>query len=132
MPNPNQPTRVMRGLLLAAAVLVPAARLRLVGEATGQIRLFRLVTMRTDMLVGLTPAELAALGSGPEVERIATRLQKGEELLAWRYEEARGPDGAARLSPRERIAIPGRNALLIEAFAPAMPVIPPHTARRAT
>ena len=38
------------------------------------VALLRIVTARDEVILGLTPAELAALGAGQEVERIARRL----------------------------------------------------------
>jgi len=125
MPNPDRSATFLRGILLAAAVIAPAGRLLLLPEATAEIRLFRLVTMRTDMLLGLTPQELSALGQGPDLERLARRMDEAGELVAWRYAETHGPDGAARLVTRGRIAVPARDALLIERFVTAMPVLPP-------
>jgi hypothetical protein len=125
MPNPHSSTALLRGLLLAAAVIAPAGRLVLVQKAPAPIRLFRLVTMRADVLLGLTPHELSALGQEPELERLARRMAEAGELVAWRYVEARGPNGVARLATRGRIAVPDRDALLIERFVTAMPVLPP-------
>lgn len=125
MPQADPSAALLRGFLLAAAVIAPAGRLKLIPEATAQIRLFRLVTMRADVVLGLTPGELAALGQGPDLDRLARQMAEAGELVAWRYVQARGPDGATRLAARGRIAVPGCDALLIERFVPSLPVLPP-------
>jgi hypothetical protein len=120
--RPNRRTAaLLNGLLLAAAMLAPA-------EAAAQapeVRLFRVVTIRADVVLGLTPAELAALGPGPEVERIARRIAEAGQFTAWRYLVGRGADGSTRLATRERVAVLRQDALLVEPYVAALPVMPP-------
>ncbi len=89
------------------------------------VRLFRLVTMRGDVTLGLTPAELAALGAGPEVERIARRIAQEGQITAWRYEVMRAPQGGTLFGTRSRVAVLRQDALMVEPYAAALPVAPP-------
>jgi len=125
MPNSTRTITALSSMLLAATVLVPANRLVLTAESENPVRLFRFVTMRADVVLGLTPGELSALGSGSELDRIARRIAEEGELTAWRYVEGRGPDGSARLATSERIAVLRRDALLVERYVAALPVMPP-------
>ena len=89
------------------------------------VQLFQVTGVRDDIIIGLTPAELAALGSGPEAERIAKRLVEAGQIGAWRYNVGRAPDGSTRLNPTGRIAILRNEALRIQAYRAALPVAPP-------
>ncbi|WP_270934493.1 hypothetical protein [Falsiroseomonas oryzae] len=89
------------------------------------VRLFRLVTQRGEIVMGLTPAELAALGTGPEVERIARRIAQEGQVTGWRYVVGRAPDGSTRLATREQVAVLRQEALVVEPYTAALPVAPP-------
>ena len=115
---------LFQGLVLALALL-PEARAERQEGAEPAVRLFRLVTMKGDVLVGLTAAEVEALGTGPEVERIARRIAEAGRITAWRYQVVRAPDGTTRLAARERVAVMRQDALMVEPYAPALPVVSP-------
>ena len=113
------------GLLLTTATTRPAARpVVMPGRA---VLLFRVVTMREDVLLGLTPAELESLGIGPEVERLARRIATEGQLTAWRYVVSRASDGGMRLVTRHRVAVLRQDALMVEPYAATLPVSPPPT-----
>ena len=73
-----------------------------------RMKLFRIVTMRGDLLVGLTEAALAGLGAGTEAERIARRIATGGQITAWHYEAGPGPKGGPPSSPAGRSPSRGR------------------------
>lgn len=109
--------RLLPGLLLLAAA--PAA------AQEAPVRLFRIQLSRGEVTIGLTPAELAALGTGPEVERIARRIAEAGQLTAWRYAVGRAPDGSTRFATTGRVAVMRQEALLVEPYRAALPVSPP-------
>lgn len=90
------------------------------------MRLFRVVGPRDEVTVGLTSAQLDALGSGPEVERLARKLAADGQLTAWQYVVGRAPDGSTRYGATQRIAVLRSESLRIEPVTPALPVaLPP-------
>ena len=111
------------GLLMTTAASRIQARVAMPAEAG--VRLFRIVTMREDVLLGLTVAEMAALGTGPEVERVARRIASEGQVTGWRYVAGRGPDGGAQLAARHRIAVLRQDALMVEPYAAVLPVAEP-------
>ncbi|HYF08557.1 MAG TPA: hypothetical protein VD970_13110 [Acetobacteraceae bacterium] len=112
-----------RRLALALSPLILAAVARAQQEAG--VVLFRVAGMREDIIIGLTPAELAALGTGPEAERIARRLVEAGQVGAWRYVVGRAPDGTTRYNPVARIALIRQETVRIEPYRAAIPVAPP-------
>jgi hypothetical protein len=113
----------------SALRLLPALALAFARPAAAQdgppVRLFRLVLQRGEVIIGLTPRELDALGSGAEVERIARRIAAEGQLIAWRYTVSRAPDGGTRLATREKVAVLRQEALVVEPYHPALPVMVP-------
>jgi hypothetical protein len=109
------------GLLLPPAVSV-AARAQ---PSPAPVRLFRVVTMRGDVTLGFTPAELAALGEGPEAERIARRIAREGQVTAWRYAVTRAPDGSTMFATREKVAVLRQDSLTVEPYTPNLPVAAP-------
>ena len=89
------------------------------------VMLFRVVSQRDEIIIGLTPAELEALGSGPEPERIGRRLAAEGQIGAWRYTVGRAADGSTRYGPNGRISILRQDTYRIEPYTSALPVAPP-------
>jgi hypothetical protein len=115
-------TRTTRRAVLALPLLA------LAGPTLAQaptVHLFRVVSQRDDIVIGLTPAELAALGSGPEAERIGRALAAQGQLGAWRYVVGRAPDGSTRYAASARVSILRQETYRIEPYRPALPVAPP-------
>ncbi|MBR0680179.1 hypothetical protein GXW74_06750 [Roseomonas eburnea] len=104
--------------LLAASALPAAAQ-------APAVMLFRVVSPRDEIIIGLTQAELAALGTGPEAERIARKLVADGQVGAWRYVVGRAPDGSTRHAAAGRVAILRQETYRIEPYTPALPVAPP-------
>ncbi len=119
--------RLTRRLLPALALAIPFATLAAtaaVAQGSG-VSLFKVVGPRDEVTIGLTEAELARLGSGPAVERIARALVASGQLTAWQYAVGRAPDGSTRYAARGRVAILRSDSLRVEPLAPALPVAPP-------
>ncbi|MGG5886095.1 hypothetical protein ACLF3G_03075 [Falsiroseomonas sp. HC035] len=112
--------------LLATMPLIMAAPLRpALAQAAVEVRLFRIMTMREDLVLGLMPAELAALGSGPEVDVLARHIVAAGQLTGWRYVVTRASDGGTQLAARDRVAVLRQDALTVEPYRAALPVLPP-------
>jgi hypothetical protein len=112
-----------RRFLLAALPVLAATRAG--AQASPAVQLFQVRTQRGEVLLGFTPQQLAALGSGPEVERIARRIAEAGQVTAWRYAVGRAPDGSTRLATRDKVAVMRQEAVTVEPYRPALPVVPP-------
>jgi hypothetical protein len=89
------------------------------------VHLFKVVSPNDAVTIGLTHTQLAALGDGPEVERIARKLVADGQFTAWQYVVGRGPDGTTRYVTTRRIALLRNENLRIEPVSSALPVAPP-------
>ncbi|TCH98962.1 hypothetical protein EJV46_10440 [Roseococcus sp. SYP-B2431] len=109
----------------AALAALAAGSLGTAAAQAPAVRLFKVIGPRDEVTIGLTEAELTALGSGPEVERIARALVANGQLTAWQYIVGRAPDGSTRLAATRRIAVLRSESLRIEPYTAALPVAPP-------
>lgn len=113
-----------------AAALVAFASLAIADPATAQNatpQLFRVVGSNSEVTIGLTDAEFAAMGRGPGVDRLARKLVADGQLTAWQYVVGRGPDGATRYVTTRRIALLRNDTMRIEPYTTALPVNAPST-----
>jgi len=105
--------------MVAMAIAAPAK------AADPAVRLFRVVTTRDAITIGLTASELAALGQGEAVSLVAETLQRSGQITVWPYVSGRAADGALAWKPQARVAVLRADSLRIEPYAPAVPVLPP-------
>jgi hypothetical protein len=124
----STPQRVAAGLfpsLIQRLRPGPAAAAAHAHPALACMRLFRVVTMRGDLLLGLSAAELAALGPGPDLDRLARRFATQGQITGWLYHEGRGLDGAGWLRTAGRVAVLEQDALTLQPHLPGLPVQSP-------
>lgn len=117
-------TRISIAAALLASLLIPGTAAPLAQTAASP-QLFRIVGPRDEVTIGVTTAELDAMGAGPAVDRLARTLVANGHVTAWQYVVGRGPDGATRYNPARRIAILRADSLRIEPTTAALPVSPP-------
>jgi hypothetical protein len=94
-------------------------------HALASLRLFRVVTIRGDLLLGISTAELAALGPGPDLDRLARRFATQGQVTGWLYHEGRGLDGAGWLRAAGRVSVLEQDALTLQPHDPGVPLQPP-------
>ena len=109
--------------LLAMTAFWPA-----VAQGPAAVLLFRVTGLREDVTIGLTAAQFEAMGPTPGVERLARKLVADGQLTAWRYAVGRAADGSTRFAAAGCIAILRNDALRIEPYTAALPIVPPPAA----
>lgn len=112
------PRRTALGLLAVGVAASAKA-------AEPDVRLFRVVTTRDTITIGLTASEMAALGQGEAVSLIAQTLQRSGQITVWQYVSGRAADGSLAWRPQARIAVLRADSLRVEPYAPAIPVLAP-------
>ena len=114
--NMPRRTHLIRSLLLATAVawLTPA------GAQT--MKLFKVVSPKDEVVVGVDAAQLGASGAGPEVQRFAAMLADKGQLTLWQYASHKEADGALVQAPLRQIVVLKNDLLRIEPYSSPLPV----------
>lgn len=110
---------------LAAVVIAAGALTTLAGgaHAQGAVPLFKIVTVRDDIVVGVTPQDAAVIG-GADATALGRALKSGEVTL-WQYAVRKAPDGALEQAPLKRVSILGHDSLRVEPYATPLRVAAP-------
>lgn len=120
--GPMLQRRTLIGAALALAV-VPIGDLALAQDA--EVSLFKVVSAKDDMIVGLTRDELAKFGPGVPLEVFAAELQRRGQMAVWQYASTRGAQGDLVMSPVQRIVVIYPATARIEPYRSALKVMPP-------
>jgi len=112
--------RTLIGAALALAV-VPVGAL----AQDAEVSLFKVVSAKDDMIVGLTRDELAKFGPGVPLEVFAAELQRRGQMAVWQYASTRGAQGDLVMSPVQRIVVIYPATARIEPYRSALKVMPP-------
>jgi hypothetical protein len=112
-----------RTLLLAATLLAvwPAASVL----AQDTIKLFKVVSQKDDVVIGVTSDELRTFGPLPDLDNLARHLATAGEMTVWQYAVRKDQNGTLQQAPLRRIAIFRNDTLRIEPYASPLPVVGP-------
>jgi|APThiThiocy_cv2_1041547.scaffolds.fasta_scaffold48588_2 hypothetical protein len=115
-----------RTLIGAAIALAGAAIGHHASAQDAEVSLFKVVSAKDDMVVGLTQDELAKFGPGVPLEVFAAELQRRGQLPVWQYASTRAAQGGDLvMSPVQRIIVIYPGTARIEPYRSALKVIPP-------
>lgn len=95
------------------------------------VKLFKLITAKDEIVVGITDAEMKSFGAAPDLENLAQRLADAGQITVWRYAVKHDKDGNLVQAPFSRVAIFKSDTLRIEPYNPApLKVMPPDSAAK--
>ena len=86
---------------------------------TTEVKLFKIITAKDEVEIGLTDEELRSFGASPEIDALAKKLVDAGQITVWQYAVQRAADGTTVHAPLRRVAIFKTDTLRIEPFNPA-------------
>lgn len=92
-------------------------------QAKDATKLFKIVTVKDEIVVGLAPKDIDALG-GDEVGNIGRALKSSGEVTLWQYAVRKGKDGELEQAPLRKISVLGHASLRVEPYSSPLRVIP--------
>lgn len=97
-------------------------------QAAAPVLLFKVVSPRDDVVVGIESAQLGA-GAPPPVQRLAAMLAEKGQLTLWQYASQHGEGGALVQAPLRQIVVFRNELLRIEPYSTPLAIKPPGAAK---
>ncbi|MCK1571971.1 MULTISPECIES: hypothetical protein [unclassified Bradyrhizobium] len=88
-----------------------------------RMNLFKIVTIKDEIVVGLSTEELQVLG-GNDASAVAHALAQKGDLTVWQYNVHRGPNGELQQAPTARIGLLANASLRVEPYATTYQILP--------
>lgn len=97
-------------------------------QAAAPILLFKVVSPRDDVVVGIEAAQLGA-GATPAVQRLAAMLADKGQLTLWQYASQHGEGGGLVQAPLRQIVVFKNDLLRIEPYTTPLAIKAPSAAK---
>lgn len=107
---------------LAAASLAAAFSSMTAMADTTTPMLFRIVTVKDDVIVAVPPEEAGA--PRPDAAAIGQALAANGVLTVWQYVTRKAADGALEMAPRAKVSVLAHDSLRVEPYTAAVRVVP--------
>jgi hypothetical protein len=85
--------------------------------------LFKVITVKDEIVIGLSADELKALG-GSDASAVAHALAQKGDLTVWQYNVHRGPNGELQQAPTAKIGLLANSSLRVEPYATPYAIVP--------
>jgi hypothetical protein len=104
-----------------AVLLLAGTQTALAEEA--KIDLFKVITVKDEIVIGLSTDELKALG-GADASAVAHALAQKGDLTVWQYNVHRGTNGELQQAPTAKIGLLANSSLRVEPYTTPYAVLP--------
>ena len=112
----------LAGLIMECSVIQPAF-------AADQVSLFKVITAKDEIVIGLTDDELAQL-EGNNAGGIARMLVAKGSMSVWQYAVRKAPNGDLEQAPLRQVGLIASESLRVEPYASPLKVIPIEDAKK--
>jgi hypothetical protein len=85
--------------------------------------LFKVITVKDEIVIGLSTDELKALG-GSDASAVAHALAQKGDLTVWQYNVHRGQNGELQQAPTAKIGLLANSSLRVEPYTTPYAVLP--------
>jgi hypothetical protein len=88
-----------------------------------KMNLFKVITVKDEIIIGLSPEELQALG-GNDASAVAHALAQKGDLTVWQYNVHRGQNGEMQQAPTAKIGLLANASLRVEPYTTPYQIVP--------
>jgi hypothetical protein len=106
----------------ALALLTTAAQPAF-SEDKGMTKLFKIITVKDDIVIGLNDAELGRIG-GNDAGAVARTLAAKGQMTAWQYAVKHGTNGDLQEAPLRQVGLLANASLRVEPYTTTYAVLP--------
>jgi hypothetical protein len=107
----------------ALAVLLTATAQPVFSEDKGATRLFKIITVKDEIVIGLNDAELKDAG-GADAGAVARTLAAKGQMTAWQYAVKHGANGELQQAPLRQVGLLANSSLRVEPYTTPYAVVP--------
>jgi len=112
------------GLFLTTAVaLTQGALIQSAWAQEKAMNLFKIITVKDEIVIGLTLDELGKLG-GQDAGAVAKALVSKGEMTVWQYAVRKNASGDLEQAPLRQVGLLANSSLRIEPYATPLKVLP--------
>jgi len=106
----------------ALAMLLTAAQPAF-SEEKGMTKLFKIITIKDEIVIGLSESELGQIG-GNDAGAVAKALAAKGEMTAWQYAVKHGANGDLQQAPLRQVGLLANASLRVEPYTTTYAVVP--------
>jgi hypothetical protein len=88
-----------------------------------KVNLFKVVTVKDEIVIGLSDDEMKALG-GSDASAVAHALAQKGDMMVWQYNVHRGPNGDMQQAPTAKIGLLANASLRVEPYTTPSAIVP--------
>jgi hypothetical protein len=114
------PRHKLKCAALAAAIVASASASQ---AQENKVHLFKVVTVKDEIVVGLSDDEMKALG-GTDASAVAHALAQKGDMTVWQYNVHRGPNGDMQQAPTAKIGLLANASLRVEPYTTPYAIVP--------
>jgi hypothetical protein len=114
-----------RALAIAAGVVMSPIAVSSRVQAAGGMSLFKVVTPKDEIFIGLTAEDIEKLGAGAPVELLAKKVAAEGQMTLWQYGVKRDEKGQMIFGSIGKVSIFAAGVVRIEPYKPAYEVAAP-------
>jgi hypothetical protein len=107
----------------ALALLLTAAVPPAFSQDKGMTTLFKIITVKDDIVIGLNADELGQIG-GQDAGAVARALAFKGQMTAWQYAVKKGANGDLQQAPLRQVGLMANASLRVEPYASPLAVLP--------
>ena len=87
------------------------------------MNLFKVITVKDEIVIGLSADELKAIG-GSDAGAVAQALAQKGAMTVWQYNVHRGPAGELQQAPTAKIGLIANSSLRVEPYTTPYVIVP--------
>ncbi len=107
----------------ALAVLLMTAAQPAFSEDKAMTTLFKIITVKDEIVIGLNADELGAIG-GKDAGAVAKALAAKGQLTAWQYAVKKAANGDLQQAPLRQVGLLANSSLRVEPYSTTVTVLP--------
>jgi hypothetical protein len=114
---------ILRSAAAATLLIAAAPAFAQTKNDPSSTSLFKIITVKDEIVVGLSGAELTELG-GDDAGAVARALVAKSTLTVWQYAVRKASNGDLEQAPLRKIGLIAHESLRVEPFATPLKVLP--------